>query len=107
MITALVIILIALWFLGYLSISGLNLPNFVLLTINQRPVTLWDILILLAILWAISFLPRPFQAIVALLLFLWILSVLGIFGILSFSLLGGLPSIFVILIIVTMVLSFF
>ena len=101
MLTTIVIILIILWFLGYAPISGLSVPNIVLFTINNNPVTLWEILILAVICWAIGILPRPFQAIASVLLVLWILSVLGILGI------AGLPNIIVLIIIVAIVASIF
>lgn len=99
MLITIVIILSILWFLGYAPISGFSIPNIDLLTINNHAVTLWEILILLVIGWAISILPRPFQAVASLLLLLWILSVLGIFAI------SGLPNIIVIIIIIALILS--
>ena len=101
MLIAIVLILIVLWFLGYASISGISIPNFVLFTINNHPVSLWEILILAVIGWAIGILPRPLQAVASVLLLLWILSVLGILAI------AGLPSIIVIVIIVALIVSIF
>ncbi|MDP2692844.1 MAG: hypothetical protein Q8O88_04365 [bacterium] len=101
MIVAIVIILIILWFLGYAPITGISVPNVVLFTINNHPVTLWEILILAVIGWAIGILPRPFQAIASILLILWVLSVLGIFAI------AGLPNIIVLVIIVGLIISIF
>jgi hypothetical protein len=101
MIIAIVVVLAILWFLGYAPISGISIPNFVLVTINNHPVTLWEILILLVVGWAIGILPRPFQAVASILLLLWILSVLGIFAI------GGLPGIIVLIIIVALIASIF
>ena len=101
MLIAIVLILIVLWFLGYASISGISIPNFVLFTINNHPVSLWEILILGVIGWAIGILPRPLQAVASVLLLLWILSVLGILAI------AGLPSIIVIVIIVALIVSIF
>jgi len=101
MLIGIVVILIILWFLGYAPISGISLPNFVLFTINNHPITLWEILILAVIAWAIGILPRPFQAIASVLLVLWILSVLGILAV------AGLPSIVVLVIIVGIILSIF
>ena len=101
MIIAIVIILIILWFLGYVPVSGISIPNFVLLNINNHPVTLWEILILAVIAWAISILPRPFQAVGSILLVLWVLSVLGILAI------AGLPNIIVLVIIVGLIVSIF
>lgn len=101
MIIAIVVVLAILWFLGYAPISGISIPNFVLVTINNHPVTLWEVLILVVIGWAIGILPRPFQAVASVLLLLWILSVLGIFAIV------GLPSIIVLVIIVALIASIF
>ncbi|HUD05120.1 MAG TPA: hypothetical protein VMR59_03980 [Patescibacteria group bacterium] len=101
MIIAIVIILAILWFLGYIPVSGISIPNLVLFTINNHPITLWNILILLVVGWAIGILPRPFQAVASVLLLLWILSVLGIFAI------TGLSSIIVLVIIVALIASIF
>jgi hypothetical protein len=101
MIIAIVIILAILWVLGYAPVSGISIPNFVLVTINNHPVTLWEILILVVIGWAIGILPRPFQAVASILLLLWILSVLGIFAIV------GLSGIIVLVIIVALIASIF
>jgi hypothetical protein len=101
MILAIVVVLAILWFLGYAPVSGISIPNFVLVTINNHPVTLWEILILVVIGWAIGILPRPFQAVASILLLLWILSVLGIFAI------GGLSGIIVLVIIVALIASIF
>ncbi len=101
MIVAIVIILIILWFLGYAPISGISIPNFVLFTINNHTVTLWEVLILAVVAWAIGILPRPFQAFASVLLLLWVLSVLGILAI------AGLSNIIVLVIIVGLIISIF
>lgn len=101
MLIAIVIILIILWFLGYAPISGISIPNPVLFIINNHSVTLWEILILIVIGWAISILPRPFQTVAFVLLLLWILSVLGILAI------TGLSNIIVLVIIIGLILSIF
>ncbi len=101
MIVAIVIILIILWFLGYAPISGISIPNFVLFTINNHAVTLWEVLILAVVAWAIGILPRPFQAVASVLLLLWVLSVLGILAI------AGLSNIIVLVIIVGLIASIF
>jgi hypothetical protein len=88
MIGALIAILIILWFLGYIHINGLSIPDINLFTINGRFITLWDLLILLVVSWALSILPTPFRAIAGVLLILWVLSVLGILSIAGFSLSG-------------------
>jgi hypothetical protein len=101
MVIAIVIILAILWFIGYIPISGISIPNLVLFTVNNHPITLWNILILLVVAWAIGILPRPFQAVASVLLLLWILSVLGILAI------AGLSSIIVLVIIVALIASIF
>ena len=100
MIIAIVIILAILWLLGYLPISGISIPNLVLFSINNHPITLWNILILAVVGWAIGILPRPFQAIASVLLLLWVLSVLGI-------LIAGFSNIIVLVIIVALIVSIF
>jgi hypothetical protein len=101
MVIAIVIILAILWFIGYIPVSGISIPNLVLFTVNNHPITLWNILILLVVGWAIGILPRPFQAVASILLLVWILSVLGIFAI------AGLSSIIVLVIIVALIVSIF
>lgn len=101
MLVAIVVILIVLWFLGYSPISGVSIPNVVLFTINNHSVTLWEILILAVISWAIGILPGPFQTIASILLVLWILSVLGILAI------AGLSNIIVLVIIAGLIISIF
>jgi hypothetical protein len=104
MIIAIVVILLVLWFLGYVPISGIVVPNIVhsvLITINNHPVTLLEVLILLVIAVALGMLPRVFQAVGSVLLVLWVLSVLGILAV------AGLSSIVVLVIIVGLVVSIF
>lgn len=101
MLVAIIIILIVLWFLGYAPLSGISIPNISVFTINNHAVTLWEILILAVIGWAIGILPQPLQSIAAVLLILWVLSVLNILAI------AGLSNIIVIIIIAGLILSFF
>ncbi len=101
MLIAIVIILVILWFLGYAPLSGIYIPNFALFVINNHPVTLWEILILAVVVWAIGILPSPFQTIAGVLLLLWVLSVLGILAI------AGLPNIIILVIIVGLIVSIF
>lgn len=101
MLVTIVIILIILWFLGYFPISGISIPDVVLFTINNHPVTLWEVLILAVVSWAIGILPRPFQVVASILLLLWVLSVLGILAIAGFS------NIIVLVIIVAIIVSIF
>lgn len=97
MIIGLLIVLIILWFLGYVRIGALPIPNLVLFTINNQPITLWNLLILLLIGSLVGILPSPFREIAGVILVLWILSTLGILAI------GGLSSILVIAIIIGLI----
>ena len=101
MLIAIIIILTILWFLGYAPLSGISIPNIGLFSINGHMITLWEVLILFVIIWAIGILPRSFQTVASALLLLWILSALGIFAI------AGLPNIIVLVIIVALIVSFF
>jgi len=101
MLIAIVVILVVLWFLGYMPLTGISIPNVSLFSINGHAVTLWEILILLVVVWAIGILPGPLQTIAGILLILWILSVLGILAI------TGLPNIIVLVIIVGLIISIF
>lgn len=98
MLKAIVVILIVLWFFGYTPISGISIPNLALFTINNHMVTLWEVLILLVIGWAIGILPHPFQAVASALLLLWVLSVLGILAIVG-------SNVIVVVIIIALILS--
>jgi len=85
MLFAILVILIILWFLGYVPTGSLYVPNIVLFSINNHPITLWNVLILLAVGWAISILPKPFREIASVLLLFWVLSVVGILAIAGLS----------------------
>ena len=74
MIAAVLIILIILWFLGYIRIDGLTLPDITLFTLNGQPITLISLLIFFVIVWAIGILPSPLRQIGFVILILWLLS---------------------------------
>lgn len=103
MLATLVIILIILWLLGYLHVGSVYIPDITLFTINNQIVTLWDLLILLVVAWAVGILPTPFREIAGVLLILWVLSVLGILAISGIA----LSNILVIAIIVGLIVSLF
>lgn len=88
MLIVIVVILIVLWILGYSPLSGISVPNPVLFEINNYPITVWSMLILAVVLWAIGILPRPLQIVASILLLLWVLSVLGIFAIVGSDILA-------------------
>src|SRR3989338_1379959 len=85
MLFIILVVLLGLRFLGYAPVAGVHIPNTVLFSINNHPITLWNVLIVFAVLWAISILPRPFREIASVLLLLWVLSVVGIFAIAGLS----------------------
>lgn len=75
-------IIIILWLFGFIQIPYLH--N-ILFHVLGRPITLYNILILLIIMWVIEILPSPLRQIVMILLFLWLLSIFGIIAIAGFS----------------------
>lgn len=85
MLLALLLILIILWLLGYIPVAIFAIPNLVLFSINNHPISLWNLIVFAIILAIIGVLPRPFREIASVLLILWILSLLGIFFIAGFS----------------------
>lgn len=99
MIGIIIIVLIVLWFLGYIHLSQFPIPDIILFHINGHPITLWDLLILFVISWAIGVLPYPFRQLAGVLLILWILSTLGIIAIF------GLSNLLVVAIIVGLIFS--
>ncbi len=99
MLAAVLVILIILWFLGYINIGGLNIPDITLFSINGQPITLISLLIFAVIVWAIGILPSPLRQIAFVILVIWLLS---LFGILAFA---GLQSILVLAVIVGLILA--
>lgn len=97
MIAALLIILILLWFFGYVHVNAIPIPDLQLFVINGQSITLWNVLILLVVAGLVGILPSPFREIAGVLLILWILSVLGILAI------TGLSSLLVLAIIIGLV----
>jgi hypothetical protein len=100
MLEIILVLLVILWFLGYIHL-GINIPDIRLLVINGHAITLVNLLIFLLILWAIGILPSPFRQIAGVLVVLWVLSILGFIAI------AGLSNLLVIAIIVGIVASLF
>lgn len=94
MIGFILIILTVLWFLGYIHLSFIHIPDIVLFTLNNQHITLYNILILAVIAWAIGVLPTPFRQIASVILILWVLSTLG------FLYIAGLSSLLILALIV-------
>ena len=101
MLSALLVVLIALWFLGYIKIEGIHIPDLTLFVINGQPITFVKLLIALVLFAALGMLPRPLREIAIILFVLWILSVLGIIAV------SGLSNVLLIAIIVGIGLSLF
>ena len=99
MLLTIVVLLIVLWFLGYVQISNVAIPNVPLFMINEHLVTLVELLIFLAIVWAVSILPTPLRQIGFAVVVLWVLATLGVIAI------AGLSSILVIAIIIGILAS--
>ncbi len=99
MLLTIVVLLIVLWFLGYVQISNVVIPNVPLFMINEHLVTLVELLIFLAIVWAVSILPTPLRQIGFAVVVLWVLATLGIIAV------AGLSSILVIAVIVGVLAS--
>lgn len=99
MLLTIVVLLIVLWFLGYVEISNVAIPNVPLFEINAHMVTLVELLIFLAIVWAVSILPSPLRQIGFAVVVLWVLATLGIIAI------AGLSSLLVVAIIVGLIAS--
>lgn len=85
MLAIIIILLIALWYLGYIQIPAFPFLNKILFVINGHAVSIWEVLILLVIAWAIGILPSPIKQIAGVLLILWILATLGIIAVAGFS----------------------
>lgn len=98
MLAVIVLSLLVLWFLGYVRIDGLIVPDITLFQLNSRPVSLWDLLILALVVSLIGILPSPFRQIAMVVLALWILATLGIIAI------AGLPSLLIIATIVGLII---
>ena len=75
MLQLILILLLFFWLSQNFSVSFFN---FVLFYINRRPVTLWNFIIFLIVIWAIGILPQPLRNIAIVLLLFWLLSLLGV-----------------------------
>lgn len=85
MLFVILVVLVGLWLLGYMPNLASLVPNIQLFSIGTHMITLWNVLVVLAVLWAISILPRPLREIASVLLLLWVLSIVGILAIAGLS----------------------
>ena len=80
MLIGLLAVLIVLWALGYVPLGGISIPDTTFFVINGHSITLLNIIVLVVVAWIVELLPSPFRLIASILLLLWALSVIGIFG---------------------------
>ncbi len=97
MLMTLLVLLIILWFFGYIHIPALPIPDIALFTFNGHIISLWDLLIFFVVGTLIGVLPGPFRYMAFALLFLWVLALFGIIAV------TGLPNILVLAIIVGLI----
>jgi len=102
MIEATLVILLALFLLGFIHIPGVNIQNYKLFVMNHHTITLYEVLIVIVAFGLLMFLPHFMKIIVGALLIIWIISALGIIVV------NGLPaiSIVILLLVVTFHRSF-
>jgi hypothetical protein len=81
MLMTLLVLLVVLWFFGYIHISNLSLPDISLFAVNGHIVTLLELLIFVLIVLAVGVLPTPLRQIGFALVVLWVLSTLGVIAI--------------------------
>lgn len=97
MLGVILVVLVILWILGYINLPNLPFSDFPLLTIAGHVITVYNVLIFVALLIVVDLLPRPFREIAGVLVILWILSFLGIIAI------AGLSNLIVLAIIIGLV----
>lgn len=85
MLEVIVLLIVLLWFFGYVTIPGLVIPQIPLFSINGHLVTLWEILLLLVIASTVGMLPSPFNEFAIILIILWVASTLGFVAIAGLS----------------------
>lgn len=94
-------ILLVIIILALLNSMGISFMNYVVFTILNQGITIYNLLVLAIMIYLIGLLPRPFKEIVGLILVLWILSFLGIIFV------GGLSNILIIAIVIVLLLNIF
>jgi len=98
---AILVILIILWILGYIHIPGIPLLHQEIFRVAGHGISIWNILIVLVVMWAIESLPSPLRQIAYVLAVLWVLSLVGIIAI------SGLSNILVFALIIGLIVSLF
>lgn len=75
------VLLLALFLLGFVKIPGVTIPNYHLFTFNHHVVTLFELLTVIVIFGMLVLLPRFLRIVVGALLIIWIISLLGIIAV--------------------------
>lgn len=101
MASTVIILLIVFWFLGFIRVPGIYIRDFTVFRFGAKAVTLWEILVLILILWAVEVLPTPLREIGYVAIVLWVLSVLGIIAI------SGLSHLIIAAAVIGLILSLF
>lgn len=94
------LVMVVLYFYGYVQIPGVTVPNPILFVLNGQSISLAAVLIFLAIIWTISILPPILRVIGIILLAAWTLTELGfvvIAGLSNFIAIAVIISLFVII----------
>jgi hypothetical protein len=94
------LLMVVLYFYGYVQIPGISVPNPTLFIIHGLPVSLASCLIFFAILWTITVLPPILRIIGIILLVAWTLTELGfvvIAGLSNFLAVAVIISLFVVI----------
>jgi hypothetical protein len=74
----LLVVFVVLWLAGFVHIPNVSFHDTTLFTFGGISISLFDICIFLAILWAIEKLPTPLRQIIIVLAIAWLLSLLGV-----------------------------
>jgi hypothetical protein len=101
MLLTVLILLAALWVLGYLHLPNLALPDLPLFSITGHVITAVNVLIFAVIVWAVGILPSPLRQIGYAIVVLWVLATLGVIAV------AGLSGLLVIAIIVGLIAALF
>ena len=97
MLVTILVLLVVLWFFGYIHGPNITIPDVTLFAVNGHDVTLLEALIFSVMLVAVGILPTPLRQIGYAIVVLWVLSTLGVLAI------AGLASILVLAIIVGLI----
>ncbi len=81
MLTALFLLLLVLWLLGYLQIGNNDFLRVILFSIQDHPIRVLDALVGIVVVWLMIALPGPLAISAGVLLALWALTLAGVVAI--------------------------